>query len=171
MDVLKTVPHSAKEAAQILHDALVGTGLTIATAESLTGGDVGGTICTVAGASEYYRGGVISYASAVKASVLGVNEELLAKNGSVDPEVARQMAQGTARICGADYGVSATGVAGPEPHDGKPVGTVFLGVHTPEATYAVQRHYEGDRVQIRASATADAILLLTQAVHGTKDAS
>ena len=70
---LKTVPHSAKEAAQILHDALVGTGLTIATAESLTGGDVGGTICTVAGASEYYRGGVISYASAVKASVLGVN--------------------------------------------------------------------------------------------------
>ena len=125
MDVLKTVPHSAKEAAQILHDALVGTGLTIATAESLTGGDVGGTICTVAGASEYYRGGVISYASAVKASVLGVNEELLAKNGSVDPEVARQMAQGTARICGADYGVSTTGVAGPEPHDGKPVGTVF----------------------------------------------
>ena len=163
MDVLKTVPHSAKEAAQILHDALVGTGLTIATAESLTGGDVGGTICTVAGASEY--------ASAVKASVLGVNEELLAKNGSVDPEVARQMAQGTARICGADYGVSTTGVAGPESHDGKPVGTVFLGVHTPEATYAVQRHYEGDRVQIRASATADAILLLTQAVHGTKDAS
>ena len=63
MGVLKTVPHSAKEAAQILHDALVGTGLTIATAESLTGGDVGGTICTVAGASEYYRGGVISYAS------------------------------------------------------------------------------------------------------------
>ena len=55
MDVLKTVPHSAKEAAQILHDALVGTGLTIATAESLTGGDVGGTICTVAGASEWFR--------------------------------------------------------------------------------------------------------------------
>ena len=155
----------------MLHDVLVGTGLTIATAESLTGGDVGGTICTVAGASEYYRGGVISYASAVKASVLGVNEELLAKNGSVDPEVARQMAQGTVRICGADYGVSTTGVAGPEPHDDKPVGTVFLGVHTPEATYAVQRHYEGDRVQIRASATADAILLLTQAVHGTKDAA
>ena len=94
MDVLKTVPHSAKEASQILHDALVGTGLTIATADSLTGGDVGGTICTVAGASEYYRGGVISYASVVKASVLGVNEELLAKNGSVDPEVARQMATG-----------------------------------------------------------------------------
>ena len=55
MGVLKTVPHSAKEAAQILHNALVGTGLTIATAESLTGGDVGGTICTVAGASEYRR--------------------------------------------------------------------------------------------------------------------
>ena len=116
MDVLKTVPHSAKEASQMLHDALVGTGLTISTAESLTGGDVGGTICTVAGASEYYRGGVISYASAVKASVLGVNEELLAKNGSVDPEVARSDGTGNrtylrGRLRGFDHRGCRAGAA------------------------------------------------------------
>ena len=88
-------PTEVEEAARSLHDALAGTGRTVATAESLTGGDVGGAICTIAGASEYYLGGVISYASAVKASVLGVDRELLERCGSVDAEVAVQMAAGT----------------------------------------------------------------------------
>ena len=153
-------PTEAEEAARSLHDALAGTGRTVATAESLTGGDVGGAICTIAGASEYYLGGVISYASAVKAAVLGVDRGLLERCGSVDAEVAVQMAAGTARVCGADYGVSTTGVAGPEPHDGKPVGTVFIGVFGPAGSAAHERHYTGDRAQIRAQATYDAILLL-----------
>ena len=85
----------------------------VATAESLTGGDVGGAICTVPGASAYYRGGVISYAYEVKARVLGVDAQLLATEGAVNPEVAAQMAAGAARVCGADYAVSTTGVAGP----------------------------------------------------------
>ena len=83
----------------------------VATAESLTGGDVGGAICTVPGASAYYRGGVISYAYEVKARVLGVDAQLLATEGAVNPEVAAQMAAGAARVCGADYAVSTTGVA------------------------------------------------------------
>ena len=153
-------PTEVEEAARSLHDALAGTGRTVATAESLTGGDVGGAICTIAGASEYYLGGVISYASAVKAAVLGVDRGLLERCGSVDAEVAVQMAAGTARVCGADYGVSTTGVAGPEPHDGKPVGTVFIGVFGPAGAAAHERHYTGDRAQIRAQATYDAILLL-----------
>ena len=99
----------------------------VATAESLTGGDVGGAICTVPGASAYYRGGVISYAYEVKARVLGVDAQLLATEGAVNPEVAAQMAAGAARVCGADYAVSTTGVAGPDPADGQPVGTVFIG--------------------------------------------
>jgi len=78
----------------------------------------------------------------------------------VDAEIAVQMAAGTARVCGADYGVSTTGVAGPEPHDGKPVGTVFIGVFGPAGSAAHERHYTGDRAQIRAQATYDAILLL-----------
>ncbi len=136
-------PTEVEEAARSLHDALAGTGRTVATAESLTGGDVGGAICTIAGASEYYLGGVISYASAVKAAVLGVDRGLLERCGSVDAEVAVQMAAGTARVCGADYGVSTTGVAGPEPHDGKPVGTVFIGVFGPAGSAAHERHYTG----------------------------
>ncbi len=100
----------------------------VATAESLTGGDVGGAICTVPGASAYYRGGVISYAYEVKAQVLGVDAQLLAREGAVHPAVAVQMAVGAARVCGADYAVSTTGVAGPDPADGQPVGTVYIGV-------------------------------------------
>ncbi len=92
--------------------------MLVATAESLTGGDVGGAICTVPGASAYYRGGVISYAYEVKAQVLGVDAQLLAREGAVHPAVAVQMAVGAARVCGADYAVSTTGVAGPDPADG-----------------------------------------------------
>lgn len=155
-----------QQAAWVLHDALSGTGITVATAESLTGGAVGGAICAVAGASEYYVGGVISYANTVKVSVLGVSQAVLAERGSVDALVARQMAAGAARVCGADCGVSTTGVAGPEPHDGKPVGTVFIGVHTPTGAAVHEFHYAGCRGQIRAQACADALELLAQAVRG-----
>ena len=134
----------------------------VATAESLTGGDVGGAICTVPGASAYYRGGVISYAYEVKAQVLGVDAQLLAREGAVHPAVAVQMA----RVCGADYAVSTTGVAGPDPADGQPVGTVYIGVCSPGGSEVFERHYSGDRAQIRAAASADAIALLARAVRG-----
>lgn len=138
----------------------------VATAESLTGGDVGGAICTVPGASAYYRGGVISYAYEVKAQVLGVDAQLLAREGAVHPAVAVQMAVGAARVCGADYAVSTTGVAGPDPADGQPVGTVYIGVCSPSGSEVFERHYSGDRAQIRAEASADAIALLARAVRG-----
>jgi competence/damage-inducible protein cinA C-terminal domain len=138
----------------------------VATAESLTGGDVGGAICTVPGASAYYRGGVISYAYEVKSQVLGVDAQLLAREGAVHPAVAVQMAVGAARVCGADYAVSTTGVAGPDPADGQPVGTVYIGVCSPGGSEVFERHYSGDRAQIRAAASADAIALLARAVRG-----
>ena len=138
----------------------------VATAESLTGGAVGGAICTVPGASAYYRGGVISYAYEVKAQVLGVDAQLLAREGAVHPAVAVQMAVGAARVCGADYAVSTTGVAGPDPADGQPVGTVYIGVCSPSGSEVFERHYSGDRAQIRAAASADAIALLARAVRG-----
>jgi len=143
----------------------------VATAESLTGGDVGGAICTVPGASAYYRGGVISYAYEVKARVLGVDAQLLATEGAVNPEVAAQMAAGAARVCGADYAVSTTGVAGPAPADGQPVGTVFIGVHAPGGCEVFERHYDGDRARVRAAASADAIALLARAVRGSASGS
>ena len=134
----------------------------VATAESLTGG----AICTVPGASAYYRGGVISYAYEVKSQVLGVDAQLLAREGAVHPAVAVQMAVGAARVCGADYAVSTTGVAGPDPADGQPVGTVYIGVCSPGGSEVFERHYSGDRAQIRAAASADAIALLARAVRG-----
>ncbi|WP_233548719.1 CinA family protein [Galactobacter valiniphilus] len=103
-------------------------GLTVATAESLTAGLVAATIADVPGASAVLRGGVVSYAVEVKASVLGVDAAWLAEHGPVDPRVAEEMAAGAARVCDADLGVSTTGVAGPEPHGGRAVGTVYLGV-------------------------------------------
>ncbi|WP_394159981.1 CinA family protein [Galactobacter valiniphilus] len=103
-------------------------GLTVATAESLTAGLVAATIADVPGASAVLRGGVVSYAVEVKASVLGVDAAWLAEHGPVDPRVAEEMAIGAARVCDADLGVSTTGVAGPEPHGGREVGTVYLGV-------------------------------------------
>ncbi len=139
----------------------------VATAESLTGGEVGSAICTVPGASAYYRGGIISYAYGVKTQVLGVDAQLLATEGAVNAQVAAQMAAGAVRVCGADYAVSTTGVAGPDSADGQPVGTVFIGVHTPESCEVFERHYSGDRAQIRAAASADAIALLTRAVKGS----
>ena len=105
-----------QQAVQRAHELAIEHGITLATAESLTGGDLAGTICTVSGASAYFMGGVVSYASSVKASVLGVSETLLAQAGSVDARVAQQMAAGAARVCDASYALSTTGVAGPEPH-------------------------------------------------------
>ena len=105
-------------------------GLTVATAESLTAGMVAAVLADTPGASGMLQGGVVSYANSVKVGVLGVPGELLDAVGSVDGQVAAAMADGARRICGADIGVSTTGVAGPEPHDGKAVGTVFIGVAT-----------------------------------------
>lgn len=132
-------------------------GLQIATAESLTAGLIAATLAQVPGASAVLRGGVVSYSSEVKASLLGVDPELLARCGSVDSEVARQMAVGAQNSCGADAAVSATGVAGPAPHDGKSVGTVFIGWAIGELSGAEEHHFVGDRSQIREQSTNAAI--------------
>ena len=100
--------------------------LTIAVAESLTGGQLAAAFTAVPGASAVFRGSVTAYATDLKASVLGVDSVLLASSGAVHPEVARQMADGVRRLCGADLGLATTGVAGPEPQDGRPVGTVYV---------------------------------------------
>lgn len=102
--------------------------ITVATAESLTAGALAARIADVPGASSVLRGGVVAYTNQVKADLLHVDSELLAVRGAVDGEVAAQMALGAAQACGADIGISTTGVAGPQPHQGKPVGTVYVAV-------------------------------------------
>ncbi|MGH6654195.1 MAG: CinA family protein [Actinocrinis sp.] len=105
--------------------------LTVAVAESLTGGQLAAAITAVPGASAVFRGSVTAYATDLKASVLGVDAALLGAHGAVHHEVARQMAEGVRRVCRADLGIATTGVAGPEPQDGHPVGTVFVAVAGP----------------------------------------
>ncbi|MBS2965435.1 CinA family protein [Actinocrinis puniceicyclus] len=102
--------------------------LTIAVAESLTGGQLAAQLTAVPGASAVFRGSVTAYATDLKAAVLGVDAVLLDQMGAVHAEVARQMAAGVRRVCRADIGIATTGVAGPRPQDGQPVGTVFVAV-------------------------------------------
>lgn len=106
-------------------------GETIAVAESLTGGLVAAALTAVPGASQVFRGSVTAYATDLKHRVLGVDAGLLAARGAVDAQVAGQMAAGVRGVLGADWGVATTGVAGPEPQDGQPVGTVFVAVAGP----------------------------------------
>ncbi|WP_435864987.1 CinA family protein [Streptomyces spectabilis] len=103
-------------------------GETLAVAESLTGGLVAAEVTAVPGASRVFRGSVTAYATELKREVLGVDGDLLAARGAVDAEVALQMAAGARRLLGADWGIATTGVAGPDPQDGQPVGTVHVAV-------------------------------------------
>ncbi|WP_425582949.1 CinA family protein [Zhihengliuella alba] len=139
-------------------------GLTVATAESLTAGLVAAAIADVPGSSAVLRGGVVSYHNEVKAGLLDVPEGLLAERGSVDPEVARRMAVGARRACGADVGVSTTGVAGPAAHDGKPVGTVYIGWADAEASGVVELDASGTRPEIRRAACEAALAALAERV-------
>lgn len=102
--------------------------VTVATAESLTAGQIAATIATVPGASAVLRGGLIVYATELKHTLAGISADLLEHEGPVHPDVAAQLAAGAARVCGADIGVGVTGVAGPDNQDGHPVGEVYIAV-------------------------------------------
>jgi nicotinamide-nucleotide amidase len=132
-------------------------GETLATAESLTGGLVGAVITEVPGASTSYRGGVISYATDLKDTLLGVPSGLLAKRGAVDPDVATAMAEGARKRLGATWGLAFTGVAGPEPQDGKPVGTVYVAVAGPDETSVMSLLLSGERDVIRVAACREGL--------------
>ena len=149
-----------------LRATLLGHGMTLATAESLTGGLLAELVSAVPGASETYVGGVVSYATRVKVGVLGVREATVEEYGVVSAECAREMAEGVRTLLGADWGVSTTGVAGPTTQEDKPVGTVFLAVAGPTGTTCEERHFEGDRPQVRASASLAAARLVLQRVAG-----
>lgn len=141
--------------------------LTIATAESLTGGLACAALTDVPGASSVVRGGVVSYATDLKGSLLGVDADLLRARGAVDPDVAVQMAEGVRRLLAADIGVATTGVAGPDPQDGRPVGTVHLAVAGPGSTRVRSLLLEGDRAAIRGSTVAAALELVSRVLADT----
>lgn len=132
-----------------LIEALRSRGATVAVSESLTGGLVVAQLVAVPGASAVVRGAVVAYATDLKASVLGVDPDLLARGGAVQARVAEQMADGVRRVLGATYGLATTGVAGPAEQDGQPVGRAFVAVAGPDGGQVLQLDLPGDRSAVR----------------------
>lgn len=142
-------------------------GKTAATAESCTGGLLGKLLTDVSGSSAVYPGGVISYSCEVKHRILGVSQALLDAEGPVCPAVAEQMAEGVRRVIGADYGISTTGIAGPNGDgSGKPVGLVYIAAAGPDGTLVRELHLNGDRDTVRNRAAQSALQLLCELLAG-----
>ncbi len=143
-----------------LHAHLRGERATVAVAESLTGGLLAAALTEAGGASSVFRGGLVVYATDLKATLAGVDAALLARRGAVDGEVASQLATGVRDRLGATVGIGVTGVAGPDPQDGKPVGTVFASVAGPDSVVVREFGFAGSRGEIRAAAVDACLALL-----------
>jgi nicotinamide-nucleotide amidase len=159
-------PQDAWLSAEII-GLLVARGQTLAVAESLTGGLLAAALTEIPGSSAAFRGGVVSYATDLKAALLGVPSDLLDQHGAVHPAVAAAMAQGACRRLTASVGAATTGVAGPDPADGQPVGTAFIAVSMgPDAAPDVRPlALSGDRQQIRAATVTQVLGLLLGALR------
>lgn len=159
------ITESPTVAAQLVATLQV-RGETVATAESLTGGLVAGALTAAPGASKVYVGGVVTYATHAKEELLAVPPGIIEGPGVVSGPCAEAMASGVRRLLGTTFGVSTTGVAGPEAQEGKPVGTVFVGLAGPGGVVSVQLDLagEGDRVGIREATVEAALALLLEHV-------
>jgi PncC family amidohydrolase len=149
-------------------EALVGEllskrGMRLAAAESCTGGLIGHMLTNVAGASAYYMGSVIAYANEAKIRLLGVSQVTLEKYGAVSSETVIEMARGVRNTLGADIGISVSGIAGPGGGTAdKPVGTVWIGLSSPQQEYS--RHYlwSGDRLAVKEQSAQAALSMLVE---------
>lgn len=147
--------------AQILLTLMRRKGLHLATAESCTGGNIAHVITSVAGCSDVFNGSVVSYTNDIKHRVLGVTEESLRQNGAVSEEVVGQMAAGATRVCGTECAVATSGIAGPTGGTpDKPVGTVCIGIATPDGVTTLRQHFPGNRERVIDRATTTAIIAL-----------
>jgi nicotinamide-nucleotide amidase len=139
----------ARELATEILRLLTASGMTVAAAESLTGGLVAGALTDIPGSSVAFRGGVVAYAPELKAEILGVDPEMLAAHGPVYAPVAAAMADGVRKLLGATVGVATTGVAGPGPADGWPAGTVHIAVSLADDTVVRTMALAGNRDEVR----------------------
>jgi len=157
-------PAASRAAAEVAVRRLVERAETVATAESLTGGLVAATLVEIPGVSAVYRGGLVVYATDLKHALAGVPADLLAERGPVDPDVALALAVGARQRCVADWGLATTGVAGPDPQDGKPVGLVFVAVAGPSGTAVRELKLAGNRAAIRIESVTAVLRLLADAL-------
>lgn len=151
--------------AEIVIGLLKEKGLTLSTAESCTGGTVASRLTSVPGASEVYMGSVVSYSNDVKSRVLGVNEDVLVRNGAVSQPVVEAMALGVTGVCGTDCAIATSGIAGPGGGSAeKPVGTVWISVNTPSGLESKVYHFPGDRTRVVDRATTVALVTLAKSL-------
>jgi len=155
----------------LVHEALLARRATVATAESLTAGLIAAALTETAGSSATFRGGLVVYATELKATLAGVPRPLLDSHGPVSRPVAAALATGVAQRLGADFGLSSTGVAGPASQGGAAVGTVFIGLARPDRTEpeVLDLHLNGDRAEIRRATVAAAVRLLAAALKVESD--
>lgn len=161
--------------AEDLVETLQDSDATVATAESLTGGRLAARVTNVPGSSGVFLGGVVSYWTQVKVDVLGVSQETVDEYGVVSAECAREMAEGVRRLMKSTYGVSTTGVAGPQRQEDEPVGTVFIGIAGPDRTEAVPLDLSGDRFTIQEASVDEAVSALADMIaldiQGSEDSA
>jgi PncC family amidohydrolase len=140
--------------------------VTVAAAESLTGGNVSARITAISGSSAYFLGGIVAYSNEAKASLLRVSEETLATRGAVSAECAREMAEGARRAFGAEVAVATTGIAGPGgATERKPVGLVYIAFAGPDGVIAEQFHFPGGRAKVIDASTEAALLMLLRGLE------
>ncbi len=144
--------------------AAMDRGLTLACAESLTGGALCTALVSVPGSSEVVLGGIVTYTVGVKEDVLGVDPAIIEAHGVVSRETAIAMAKRVREMFGAEVGAATTGAAGPEPHGGKPAGTVCVASVGPNGEVAWERHHDGPRGAVQRAAVADALEAYAHAV-------
>lgn len=167
-----SAPDSTQPLAVRLHDLLTdGRTVTLATAESCTGGAIAHRITRNTGSSAYFLGSVVAYANPVKRDVLRVPEAVLINPGAVSEPCARAMAEGVRRLLGADLAVSTTGIAGPAGGTiRKPVGLVYIALATPERTVVEEHRFVGDRDAVIEAATDRALALLVEMLEALLEA-
>lgn len=152
--------------AEVVGRTLTERGLTLATSESLTGGLLGATITAVPGASRYYVGGVVVYATEQKARIGGVSPTVLKSHGVISEQTAIEMVMGVQRLTGADYALAASGVAGPASQEGRPPGLVWIAAVGPQVgalrptPVALRFEFEGERNPVREQTVAAALQML-----------
>jgi PncC family amidohydrolase len=152
---------------ETLRATMVARGLTLATAESCTGGLVSDRITNVSGSSEYFPGGIVAYSYEAKASQLGVSWDTLNIHGAVSAETVLEMARGTRKLFNADIGISVSGIAGPTGGlPGKPVGTTWFGLATNSGEWARHFVWDGDRAQNKHASSEAALQLVMDYLEG-----
>lgn len=165
---------SAADVASQIHDLLLthqgpGQPLTVAAAESCTGGNVAARITANAGSSDYFLGGIVAYSNEAKTTLLQVSEETLETRGAVSAECAHEMAAGARKAFAADFAVATTGIAGPGGATArKPVGLVYIALATADEVTAEEFHFPGNRATVTDAATEAALLMLLRGIEARR---